>query len=318
MISWDAIGFRRRQTLERQNRGVGLGVGEPARLGQVRLADGRRLGWAEWGAPGGAPVLFCPGAGTSRRLGFGTDVVDALGVRLISLDRPGLGASDPAPRRTLTGWAADVAEFTELARLGRPAVVGFSQGAPFALACAAAGAAEAVAVVSGTDELARPEVAAALPEQVRWLVASAAEDPEEAEAYFAELDAERLLLMVTAMSGPSDREVYEDPAFADLFRLALAEGFAQGSGGYARDTMLSMTPWPFDPAAITVPVEFWYGALDTSPVHSPDFGESLAARIPHARRHLLAHAGGALPWTHGERILVSLLRLSGVLPPLDS
>ncbi|MFC7243849.1 alpha/beta fold hydrolase [Catellatospora aurea] len=263
-------------------------------------------------------MLFCPGAATSRRLGFGAEAVEAFGVRLISLDRPGLGASDPAPGRTLSDWAADVAEFTGLVRLRRPAAVGFSQGAPFALACAAAGAVAAVAVVSGTDELARPEVAAALPEQVRWLVTSAADDPDEAEAYFAQLDAERLLLMVTAMNGPDDRAVYEDPAFAAPFRRALAEGFAQGSAGYARDTLLSMTPWPFDPAAITVPVEFWYGGLDTSPVHSPDFGESLAARIPHARRHLLAHAGGALPWTHGERILVSLLRLSGVLPPPDS
>ncbi|RKE10330.1 pimeloyl-ACP methyl ester carboxylesterase [Catellatospora citrea] len=301
----------------RQNRGVGLAVTEPDRFGQVRLADGRRLGWAEWGPPGGAPVLFCPGAGTSRRLGFGADAVDAFGVRLISLDRPGLGASDAAPGRTLIDWAADVAEFAGLARLRRPAAVGFSQGAPFALACAAVGAVSAVAVVSGTDELARPQVTAALPEQVRWLVGAAADDPDEAEAHFAQLDAERLLHMVTATCGPSDREVYEEAAFAAQFRRALVEGFAQGSAGYARDTLLSMTPWPFDPAAIRVPVEFWYGALDTSPVHSPDFGEVLAARIPHARRHLLAQSGGALLWTQSERILVSLLRLAGVLASPD-
>ncbi|MEV4417932.1 alpha/beta hydrolase [Catellatospora sp. NPDC049609] len=263
-------------------------------------------------------MLFCPGAATSRRLGFGADVVDALGVRLISLDRPGLGASDPAPGRTLPGWAADVAEFAALARAGRPAVVGFSQGGPFALACAAAGAVSAAAIVSGTDELARPEVSARLEPQLRWLVSSAADDPDEAEAYFAQLDAEKLLHMVVSLSGPADRAVYEDPAFAGPFRRALAEGFAQGPAGYARDTLLSMSPWPFDPAAIEVPVEFWYGGQDTSPVHSPDFGEALAARVPHAHRHLLAQTGGALLWTHAERILTSLLRLTGALPPADA
>lgn len=292
-------------------------IAEAARLGQVRLADGRALGWAEWGPADGTPVLFCPGAGTGRRLGFGADVVDVLGVRLISLDRPGLGSSDPAPGRTLTGWAADVAEYAALARAGRPAVVGFSQGAPFALACAAAGTVCGAAIVSGTDELARPEVAARLEPQLRWLVSSAGDDPDEAEAYFAQLDAERLLHLVTSMSGDADRAVYEHPAFAGPFRRALADGFARGPAGYARDTLLSMRPWPFDPAAIEVPVEFWYGGQDTSPVHSPDFGESLAARVPHARRHLLAEAGGALLWTHAERILTSLLRLTGTLPPAD-
>ncbi|WP_212845826.1 alpha/beta fold hydrolase [Catellatospora sp. IY07-71] len=292
-------------------------LAEPERVGQVGLADGRRLGWAEWGPAGGVPVLFCPGAGTSRRLGFGADVADALGVRLISLDRPGLGASDPAPGRTLTDWAADVAGFAAASGAARPAVVGFSQGAPFALACAAAGVVSAAALVSGTDELARPEVAARLEPQLRWLVSSADDDPDEAEAYFAQLDAGRLRHLVTSMSGDADRAVYEDPAFAAAFRRALAEGFAQGPAGYARDALLAMRPWPFDPAMIEVPVEFWYGGQDTSPVHSPDFGESLAARIPHARRHLLAEAGGALLWTHAERILTSLLRLTGALPPAD-
>ncbi|MFE2434136.1 alpha/beta hydrolase, partial [Streptomyces sp. NPDC059409] len=43
----------------------------PARLGETRLPDGRLLGWAEWGPQEGTPVLLCPGAATSRRLGFG-------------------------------------------------------------------------------------------------------------------------------------------------------------------------------------------------------------------------------------------------------
>ncbi|MBE1470123.1 hypothetical protein [Kibdelosporangium phytohabitans] len=39
---------------------------DPVRLGETRLADGRVLGWAEWGPPGGLPVLLSPGAATSR------------------------------------------------------------------------------------------------------------------------------------------------------------------------------------------------------------------------------------------------------------
>jgi pimeloyl-ACP methyl ester carboxylesterase len=56
-----------------------------------------------------------------------------------------------------------------------------------------------------------------------------------------------------------------------------------------------------------VPVHLWYGAHDTSTVHSPDHGAELAPRIPGARRHLIPEAGGALLWTHAEAILAALL-----------
>jgi hypothetical protein len=88
----------------------GYGVAPPDRLGTTRLPGGRRLAWAEWGPPDGVPVMFCPGAATSRSLGFGSHLVAGLGVRLLSVDRPGLGGSDPAPGRGLLDFAADVAE----------------------------------------------------------------------------------------------------------------------------------------------------------------------------------------------------------------
>ena len=60
----------------------------------VRLRDGRRLGFTEYGDPAGFPVVNCHG-GLACRL----DVAAADGVardasiRLISPDRPGIGLS---------------------------------------------------------------------------------------------------------------------------------------------------------------------------------------------------------------------------------
>ncbi|MFE6577617.1 alpha/beta fold hydrolase, partial [Streptomyces rochei] len=86
-----------------------------------------------------------------------------------------------------------------------------------------------------------------------------------------------------------------------------AEGFAQGAAaGYARDTVLAMSRWPFALDAVTVPVDIWYGEEDTG--HSPDNGALLATRIPGARRHVVPGIGGALLWTHAEPVLTSLLR----------
>jgi len=289
------------------DRTLSPGVAPPDRLGTTVLPDGRRLGWSEWGPADGRPVLLCPGAATSRSLGFGSDVLDELGVRLVSADRPGLGVSDPAPARDLSSWADDVAALVCDRELDRPAAVGYSQGAPFALACASAGVVGALAVVSGTDELAKPSVRAQLVPDVQRLVDLCATDPVAATASFARMRPPAMFEMVLAMSGEADRAVYSHPAFAAAYRCALDEAFAQGPHGYVVDTVLSMTRWPFEVSGIAGPVDLWYGSADTSPVHSPDAGAGLAARIPNARRHVVDGAGGALLWTEAARILAPLL-----------
>ncbi|WP_255207954.1 alpha/beta fold hydrolase [Myxococcus sp. AM009] len=279
----------------------------PERQGTTALPDGRVLSWSEWGPLTGRPVLLCPGAATSRWLGFGSAVLAETGVRLISVDRPGLGASTPMPRRSLLDWATDVRHLRLSRALNGLRVVGFSQGAPFALACAATQEVEAVALVSGGDELAHPAIRALLHPDVAKLVDLTATEPAQAEAFFAGMSAQMMWDMVIGMSHEADRAVYTEPRFAEAYRRALDEAFSQGTAGYARDTVLAMSRWPFKPESISVPVELWYGALDTSPVHSPDHGQTLAARLPMARRRVEPEAGGALLWTHAEPILTSLL-----------
>lgn len=77
-------------------------VAPPERQATIRLRAGRVLAWSEWGSPGGLPVLFCTGAALSSWLGFGADALPELGLRLIAIDRPGLGRSDPHPDKTLS------------------------------------------------------------------------------------------------------------------------------------------------------------------------------------------------------------------------
>lgn len=280
-------------------------VDDPVRLGETRLGNGRVLGWAEWGPPNGRPVLLSPGAATSRWLGFGWDVLDELGVRLISVDRPGLGVSTPAPGRTFADHAADIKELAERRDLGRPLMVANSQGAPFGFACAVEGVVAALTVTSGSDEIADPVFAPMLPEELRGLVETVKTDPARAEGVFAGFSLQAMWDMVMGGSPKSDLAVYQAPAFADAYRKALEEGFAQGTAGYARDTVLAMGRWPFDLGAITVPVDLWYGEEDAS--HSPDNGARLATRIPGAVRHVVPGIGGAVLWTRSEEILRTLL-----------
>lgn len=185
----------------------------PARLGESELPDGRLLGWAEWGPSDGFPVLLCPGAVTSRWLGFGADAVAALRVRLVSVDRPGLGGSTPAPGRMFGDFADDIRRLAALRGLGRPAVIENSQGAPFALACAVEGVAGPLALVSGADEVAAPEFADVLPVELRGLVDKIASDPAGAEKSFAGFTADAMWSIVTGGSAEADLAVYHDPVF---------------------------------------------------------------------------------------------------------
>ncbi|WP_299393878.1 alpha/beta hydrolase [Pelagibius sp.] len=286
---------------------IGLLIVEPARRDSILLSDGRRLAWSEWGEETARPVLFCTGAAMSGSLGFGFAALRDCGLRLLSIDRPGLGTSDPHANKTLTTWAADMREVIAARSLRRPLAVGFSQGAPFAFALAAEGLVTALAVVAGQDELAHPALRDKLEPEVAAMVAAAAGDPSGLIRGFEQIaNVEAFWQMVMAMSAASDRAVYKSPGFAAAYRRCLEEGFAQGSAGYLRDLVIALQPWPFALEAIEQPVDLWYGALDTSPVHAPDGGRGLAERLSRATLTIDPAQGAALLWTRTRDILARL------------
>lgn len=101
------------------------------------LSDGRRVGCLEVGKPDGFPVFHFHGNGSSRwEVMLLADPAASAGVRLIGMDRPGIGSSDPAPGRALTDWPHDVAQVADRLGIERFAVQGFSAGGAYALACA--------------------------------------------------------------------------------------------------------------------------------------------------------------------------------------
>jgi pimeloyl-ACP methyl ester carboxylesterase len=276
--------------------------GTPSNL---RLPDGRDLAWSEWGPQDGRPVLFCPGAGMSGVLGFGTDLLSDRGLRLLALDRPGLGRSSPDPAKTYGSWAADVGHLVEALGLRRVLGVGFSQGAPFAVALAGAGLLDAVALVAGQDDL-RAQRHLLVPEVAGMLDAAEA-DPAGFEREIARVaGADWLWQVILTTAAPVDRERYEGTDLGPAVRAALDDGFRQGAAGYARDLVTALGPWPVQPEDLTVPVHLWYGAQDTSTVHSPDLGRTLAGRIPGARHTVLDDEGGALLWTRARDVLDAL------------
>src|ERR671910_314359 len=105
---------------------------------QIKLSDGRSVGYAEYGDPMGKPVLHFHGLPSSRfevhRLA--TDEIAArLHARVIVVERPGIGLSDYEPY-TIASWPDIVAEFADALRLERFAVMGVSAGGKYVAVCA--------------------------------------------------------------------------------------------------------------------------------------------------------------------------------------
>jgi len=103
----------------------------------IRLRDGRSMGVASVGRDDGFPIIHCHGSGSSRlEVNLLAEQASEVGVRLIGLDRPGIGLSDPKIGYRLLDWPDDVVEVADQLGIEQFAVEGLSAGGPFALACA--------------------------------------------------------------------------------------------------------------------------------------------------------------------------------------
>jgi pimeloyl-ACP methyl ester carboxylesterase len=130
-------------------------VEKPRAEGRLNLANGRRLGYAEYGDPCGAMVLWFHGTPGGRRQFplLGRRAAEKLGLRVVLVERPGCGLSDPHAYQAIADWVTDITQVAEALGAERFGVVGLSGGGPYALACAAvpplAGRVAAVAVLGG-------------------------------------------------------------------------------------------------------------------------------------------------------------------------
>ncbi|SMQ46195.1 unnamed protein product [Zymoseptoria tritici ST99CH_1A5] len=101
---------------------------------------GRIIAFSEVGDPKGAAVFICVGMGLTRYVtAFYDELAATLGLRLITLDRPGVGGSAPVPSTDKSGplgWAEDVFAICQHLRIPNFSLLAHSAGAVYALATA--------------------------------------------------------------------------------------------------------------------------------------------------------------------------------------
>lgn len=247
---------------------------EPLPLPQsatVRLPDGRRLGYASYGDPAGAPVLVFHGLPGSRYQRHpDLELATRLGARIVAPERPGFGLSDPLRLRRLIDWANDVAALADALGWERFAVAGVSAGGPYALACAARLTKRIlrVAVVSGVGPPGSMpggmpmawtvRAAFQLAPRFAWLLRPAL----AAASAFGRARPECYLDLLASHLHPVDREVLRRPAVRAMFAQDLIEALKRGAEPFLQDLGCIASDWGFDPRTIQVPVELWHGDAD--------------------------------------------------------
>lgn len=285
------------------------------------LADGRRLGYHEYGAPGGLPCIYTPGTPSSGLAGAAYDeAARAAGVRWVSVDKPGYGQSDFQHRRTLLGYADDIARLADHLGLDRFAVAGESGGGPHALALGHELPARiTVAIVlAGMGPASERWVRAGMKPANRRLVAVAHRAPWALRVPMAlmrrtlrdDKRVERLIRQQMAHAVESDRRVMAELSGRIDLAAAARDAFRNDSRGAAQEMALFARPWGFDPAAIACQVALWHGTEDVNvPVA---VAERMAALIPHCTAHLLPGEGHAVGLARRADVMASVVRAGQV------
>lgn len=267
----------------------------------LTLGDGRTLGYAEYGDPGGTPGFYFHGhPGSRHEAELAHRAAAERGIRVIALDRPGYGRSDFQPGRRILDWPADVAEAAGKLGLDRFAVLGASGGGPYALACGYAlpGRVTGVGVVSGVGPYDAPHATAGMRWQNRAGFQLGARVPLLASLIMWSMARnvrrrpERTVEAIArAMSG-ADAAIVRRAEVRQVLARDLQEAFRQGHRGAARDVVLLGNPWGFDLRDVRPPVFLWQGEADV--LVPPAMGRYQAGRIPACKARFFPGEGHLL------------------------
>lgn len=274
----------------------------------VTLSDGRQLGYAEFGDPGGAPLLLCHGFPNSRVFGALFDAAGREeGVRVITPDRPGMGVSDPAPERSLTDWPADVRDLLDALDVRRTAVLGVSGGGPYALVTAA--------VLD--DRITRAGVACGVgpmasvgPRERAWYYTARFAPPASKLALWflgrrATRDRESFLESLAEDAAPADRALWTGEVGRVVHASMVESTRNHGIDPLVRETAIYGGSWGFDLADVEVPVYLWYGKADA--LVPPEMGLYLARKLPTAEAHVYPDLGHLSIFRRNETAIVRTL-----------
>lgn len=239
----------------------------------LTLPDGRTLGYLQVGVPDGPAVFHFHGHGSSRLEALMLEAQAlALGLRVIALDRPGIGRSDPRKGDRLLDWPQDVTAAADHFKIDRFAVQGMSAGGPYALACAQL-IPERVTACALISAVPPPEIARRAGPRLRRLAWWAAQRfPNYLRRRLkqfrpdgqpnAEMVRQRMLRIAQWLGG-EDEVLMHLPEMRAVLARTMVETARQGATANRDEIERLVRPWGFDVRQIRLEKIFiWHGEQD--------------------------------------------------------
>jgi pimeloyl-ACP methyl ester carboxylesterase len=276
----------------------------PALEGTVAVRENRRLSFAEYGSRRGPAIVWMHGTpGARRQIPLeARTYAEQQGLRIIGIDRPGIGSSTPHLYPDILDWTRDLEILLDTLGIDTLRLIGLSGGGPYALAAGVAlsnrvhgiGILGGVAPTIGADaadggliqlavrlapllSIARVPLGVALTGAIRLVrpLAGPALD------------------LYAAVQPPGDKNLLARPEFKAMFLDDLLNGSRFQTSAPLTDLVLFTRDWGFAASEVTVPVRWWHG--DDDHIVPLAHGRHVVDRLPDAALKVIAgesHLGG--------------------------
>ncbi len=276
----------------------------------MNLKDGRKLGYAEYGNKDGKPLFFFHGWPSSRLHGQRFEkAAKKLKIKIISLDRPGIGLSDYQVNRTLLDFPKDVLELADRLGIKKFAVLGVSGGGPYAASCAYSipQRITKVGIMVGLGPVNIKGVLEGMGTLNKFGWANYHKFPllRYISSFLGWFETRFLQTnLYSFLISKSDRLLTTN-SFKKLTLRSRQEAFKQGIKAAAQDLKIYTDNWGFDLRKIKIPVYLWYGDADKSV--SLNMGKYLSSQISESKLKIYPNEGHYLHVNHAEEILRELI-----------
>ncbi len=276
---------------------------------RVILRDGRLLAWSDFGASRGFPLIYLHEAGSSRlEARFFDAEARRSGFRIIAVDRPGLGESDPHALMTRATCADDLLQLADQLGLGEFGMLSSGAGSAIALVTAAS-APERVKLVLGLSSQlpvckAGERFACRL---LRGFLSSLLRCILSLRLALGKSTPEQYLHRLRESLTYADRRLLDNPGIRLKLVESASEAVRHGVGGVARDTALSFAPLNVAAASLPMPVHVWLGSV----VHLAQFSAvpSFVDSLPRGVLHRLGNHGRYFFWRYSESVFATATRI---------
>ena len=277
---------------------MAVAIARPKLEGNIAVGDDRQIGFAEFGDPQGRAIFWLHGTpGARRQIPMEARVyAEQRQIRLIGIDRPGIGSSTPYQYDTVFAFAEDLRTIADTLGIDKFEVIGLSGGGPYTRACAAAmsdrvvaaGVLGGVAPTSGSDAVAGG--VSTLVKVAAPVIGVAGAPIRLAASGLIRLIrpvAEPALYAYARISPEADRRLLVRPEFKAMFLDDLLNGSRKQLAAPFADVVVFARGWGFRLDEVKVPVRWWHG--DRDHIVPFEHGQHVVSRLPDAQ---LTHLPG--------------------------